>query len=270
MRNIKAVMILVLVGLLAVPTITQSDLLPNTPYVNDGTMRRIYTPILMYHYISELPADADDIRVGLTVTPQQFYEHINYLNVTNHHTITMTDLDEALRYGTSLPENPIILTFDDGYMDHYVTAAPILNQFGLTGTFFVITSFADNNRAGYISWEQIEDLHNQGMEIEPHTKNHADLTNRDFDFLVYEVMGSVESIEQHIGAKSTTLAYPIGRYDQTTLAFMETTPLLRSVTTMPGAYHTSDNYYEMTRIRITPETGVPGLAQLLNFTRAQR
>lgn len=270
MRNIKAIIILVLVGLVAMPASTQSDTTSNMLYVNDGTMRRIYTPILMYHYISELPVDADDIRVGLTVTPQQFYEHINYLNVTHHQTITMADLDEALRYGTSLPENPIILTFDDGYIDHYVTAAPILNQFGLTGTFFVITSFADNNRAGYMSWEQIEDLHNQGMEIEPHTKNHADLTNRDFDFLVYEVMGSVESIEQHIGTTSTTLAYPIGRYDQTTLAFMETTPLLRSVTTMPGAYHTSDNYYEMTRIRITPETGVPGLAQLLNFTRAQR
>ncbi|MCB9459790.1 MAG: polysaccharide deacetylase family protein [Anaerolineaceae bacterium] len=266
MRSKYWFVILLLTSLIAVPARTQSD----ETYINDGTLRRIYTPILMYHYVGELPSDADELRMGLTVSPHQFYEHINYLRVTNHQSISMADLDEALRYGTPLPPNPIILTFDDGYIDHYVTVAPILNQFGFKGTFYVITSFADNNRAGYMNWQQIQDLQNQGMDIEPHTKNHADLSHRDYDFLVYEIMGSVESIEQHLGTTPVTLAYPMGRYDQTTLSFMETTYLSRTVTTMPGAYHTSDNYHEMTRLRITPETGVPGLAQILNVTRAQR
>ncbi|QPC81253.1 polysaccharide deacetylase family protein [Phototrophicus methaneseepsis] len=239
-------------------------------YQTDGTLRRIYTPILMYHYISELPPEADDIRIGLTVLPHQFADHMAYLRDQNYQTISMDQLDEALRYGVSLPQNPIILTFDDGYIDHYTAATPILKQNGFQGIFYVITAFADNNLPGYMNWQQINDIAADGMWIGSHTKNHVELTDRSYDYLVYEILGSLESIEQHTGNYPTTFSYPIGRYDETTLDVVDTTEIKRSVTTFPGAYHTTDNRHEVSRLRVTSDMEAAGLDQMLRFYRDLR
>src|SRR5688500_5862989 len=83
------------------------------------TFRRIYCPILMYHYVSHPPADADAIRLDLTVTPELFAEHLNNLKLAGYSTITMAQLWSALTVGTELPDRPILLTFDDGYADAY-------------------------------------------------------------------------------------------------------------------------------------------------------
>lgn len=230
----------------------------------DGTLRRIRVPILMYHYVSELPPDADRIRTGLTVDPQMFRAHIRYLHDNGFNTISFYDLHYALMYGLPLPANPIILTFDDGHIDHYTVVFPILQEFGFTGTFFIITAFIDNNTPNYMNWSQVIEMSNANMDMEAHTKNHPDLTNRNYDFIVYEILGSIESIESHTNTQSNIFAYPAGRYDEALLEIMQTFPIYRAVTTRTGLYHTTDNYFELPRVRITNETTVPGLAFLLS------
>jgi peptidoglycan/xylan/chitin deacetylase (PgdA/CDA1 family) len=106
---------------------------------DDGTIRRIRVPILMYHYVSPLPPDADDIRAGLTVSPETFRSHIEFLKSEGYETISLYEMNTALEYGLELPEKPIVLTFDDSYTDHYQYVFPVLKEFGYTGTFFVIT-----------------------------------------------------------------------------------------------------------------------------------
>ena len=167
--------------------------------------------------------------------------------------------------GAELPPNPVILTFDDGYAEHYNYVFPLLRDFGMTGTFFVITQFADNNSQNYLTWAQIEEMQAVGMSMEAHTKNHVDLRNRDFDYLVFEIVGSIESIEAHTGNHSRMFAYPVGRYDNSTLAVMASTDVLRAVTTQLGTWQTSDNRLEVPRMRITNETTVSGLIYLLNY-----
>lgn len=230
----------------------------------DGTLRRIRVPILMYHYIEELPTDADDIRQGLTISPTLFREHLTYLKSESYTTIDFAALNRALNQGDVLPFNPVILTFDDSYINHYTIAYPILKDFDMAGTFFVITSALDNNRAGYMTWQQVTEMSDMGMEIATHTKNHIDLRQRDNSLLVYEIMGSLESIQAKIPDYSLALAYPMGRYDSATLNLLATTPLQRAVTTQMGIYATTDNHFELPRIRINPDTTVYGLDRLLN------
>ncbi len=230
----------------------------------DGTLRRIRVPVLMYHYVSELPPNADPIRIGLTVNPQMFRSHIRYLHENGFHTISFDDLHFALMYGLPLPANPVILTFDDGYIDHYSVVFPILQEFGFTGTFFIITAFVDNNTPNYMNWSQVIEMSNANMDIETHTKNHPDLTNRSYDFIVYEILGSIESIESHTNTQPNIFSYPAGRYDESLLGIMQTFPIYRAVTTQAGLYHTTDNYFELPRVRITNETTVRGLAFLLS------
>jgi peptidoglycan/xylan/chitin deacetylase (PgdA/CDA1 family) len=217
----------------------------------------------MYHYISPLPPDADQFRVDLTVEPVLFEAHMNYLKSQGYSAISLYEMDEALRTGSPLPPKPIVLTFDDGYIDHYTSVFPVLKNLGFAGTFFIITGFVDNNYSGYMSWQQINEMANAGMDMEAHTKDHADLRNRDRDFLIYEIVGSIESIDALTGFESHFFAYPSGHYDDTTLDLLHETPIWRALTTENSGFQTTDNQLESPRLRIHGNLGIAGLEQIL-------
>lgn len=229
----------------------------------DGTLRRIRTPILMYHYVSELPPGADATRIDLTVSPSLFRAHMRYLSEQRYQTISLYQLDAALRQGIPLPANPIILAFDDGYIDHYQNVLPILREFEFTGTFFIITARADADDPRYMNWSHIQEMAAAGMSLEAHTKNHVDLRDRSYDFLVYEMLGSMESLAAYTGRRTHMFAYPVGHYDALTLEVGEQLPIWRAVTTQSGTLHTTDNHLEVPRLRIHGYTSVTGLEQIL-------
>jgi peptidoglycan/xylan/chitin deacetylase (PgdA/CDA1 family) len=231
---------------------------------NDGTLRRIRVPILMYHYVSLPPANADDLRIELSLDPALFAEHITYLRDNNFQAISLYEISVALRFGHPLPPKPVVLTFDDGHLDHYTHVFPVLRANDFAGTFFVITAYADRRTPGHLTWEHINEMATAGMHIEPHTKNHFDLRNRDRDLLVYEILGSVESIAGHLGRQPVGFAYPAGQYDEAALAVMRQTPLKAAVTTRHGALLTSTEMLEMPRLRVTSGMSAVGLAHLLN------
>jgi peptidoglycan/xylan/chitin deacetylase (PgdA/CDA1 family) len=217
----------------------------------------------MYHYVSELPADADATRIDLTVRPDMFRAHMDYLKTQGYSTISLYQLDDALLNGTPLPPKPIVLTFDDGYIDHYVNVFPILKQYGFTATFFIITGMPDNQIPGYMNWTQIREMADAGMSMEAHTKTHQDLRNRDYSFLVYELLGSIQSLQAYIGHEPHMFAYPVGHYDDTVLGVLKQLGIWRAVTTEHGDTETTDNRLELPRLRVSGDTGVNGLAYLL-------
>jgi peptidoglycan/xylan/chitin deacetylase (PgdA/CDA1 family) len=217
----------------------------------------------MYHYVSDLPEDADDVRTDLTLSPQLFRAHMDTLFYQGFTPVSLYDLDTALLNGTELPPKPVILTFDDGYSDHYTNVFPVLKAYDFTGTFFIITSTADAGDPAHLTWVQIQEMANAGMDMESHTKTHPDLRARDFDFLVYQMLGSMESLQAYTGRASHMFSYPVGRYDDATLSVAGSLPIWRAVTTANGARHTTDNRLELSRLRIHNFTGVTGLLELL-------
>ncbi len=217
----------------------------------------------MYHYISDLPPGADRIRRDLTVTPAIFRTHLQYLKDNGYTTTSFIDLHAALNQGGSLPARPVILTFDDGYTDHYQSAFPLLREFGMTGTFFIITGRVDANDRAYLTWEQVREMANSGMSLEAHTKTHPDLRNRPYEFLVYEILGSIESLTAYTGQRPRVLSYPAGQYDATVLQVVEQAKLSYGVTTQPGRTHSTDNRFEMLRLRVHGNTSAAGLAAIL-------
>lgn len=257
MANIQRILLILLIS--PVGVFAQSGL-ESPP---DYTLRRIKAPILMYHYVSELPPDADPYRVGLTVHPDLFRDHMRFLADEGYQSISLREIDAALVAGHEIPEKSVVLTFDDGHIDHYTTVFPVLKEFGFTGTFFLMTSRMDNRDPVYINWEQAREMAEAGMHIEGHTKNHPDLRERNLEFLVYEIMGSLESIQAHTDYMPNVFAYPGGRYDDTVLRFLESTAIQRAVTTQTGNLHTTSNRFEVTRLRVTNETSVAGLRYLL-------
>ncbi len=91
-------------------------------------------PILMYHHIA-VPPDPRDIRASrLAVPPVQLEEQLAYFQRAGYTTISLDDLAAALRDRAALPDKPVILTFDDGYVDFYTNAYPLLERYNAKAT----------------------------------------------------------------------------------------------------------------------------------------
>lgn len=231
----------------------------------DGTLRQIAVPILMYHYISTPPEDADIYRQDLSVPPEEFRAQMQHLADEGYTTISLYDLNRALRWGTTLPPRPVILTFDDGYRDAYENAFPVLEEFGFTGTFFVITARLDEGHPAYITWEQAQEMATAGMSIESHTKEHPNLISQNEAALYYQIQGSLESIAAHTGQSVRIFSYPGGRWDTAALDAVRRYGIWAAVVTEGGVEHTTDNLLLLRRVRISGETDLPTFEALVRW-----
>jgi peptidoglycan/xylan/chitin deacetylase (PgdA/CDA1 family) len=102
------------------------------------------------------------------------------------------------------------ITFDDGHVSHHKYAAPLLNEFGFQGTFFVTAGWI-GTRAGYMNWGEVSDLLRQGHAIESHGWSHAFLTCCDDVTLRSELTRSKETIEHRLGTAVRRISMPGGR-----------------------------------------------------------
>lgn len=226
--------------------------------------RTVRVPILMYHYISSPPEGADRYRIDLSVEPAEFRRQMEYLAANGFTTIDFYDLILAITDKQPLPPRPVILTFDDGYRDHYLNAYPILREFGQKGTFFVVTEFADRGFDMYMNWPMLEEMSAAGMRIEPHTKTHVDLRGQDYDFALYQILGSLQTVEAHIGYRPRFFAYPGGTYDDQAIEILQAQGFWGAVTTRNDKMHSFDDRYEWRRLRVRYTTPLAEFADLVN------
>ncbi len=229
----------------------------------DGIVRTARVPILMYHYISEPPADADIYRKDLSVPPGRFESHLHYLQEHGYQTITLDDLLAYLAYGKPLPERPVVLTFDDGYEDNYIHAFPLLRRYGMIGHFFIISDFVSQRRAGYMTWPQIEEMAAAGQRIGSHSRDHPDLKGKSADYLVWQALGGLEAIQEHVGYHPRWISYPAGSYDDQTIAVYRSAHYWGGLSTEQGVTHTLERIFALRRVRIRGTHTAADLAALL-------
>ncbi len=216
----------------------------------------------MYHYISIPPEDADQYRLDLSVSPESFREQMTYLHQQGYNTIDFYDLSRAIADKQELPPNPIIITLDDGYRDNYENAFPVLEEYGMTATFFVVTDFIDRGYPDYLTWPMIDEMVRSGMRFEPHSKSHPDLNGQDREFVIFQLLGSRETLEAHLDHRPRYFAYPSGRYDDQVLAIVEELDYWGAVTTAGGTWHGFNDRFEWTRVRIR---NVTSLGEFVDF-----
>ncbi len=233
----------------------------------DGKTRTASVPILMYHYISTPPVATDKIRVGLSVTPEMFESQVKLLVDNGFTTITLFELYENLATGKALPDKPIVLTFDDGYVDNYEHAFPVLKKYQQTGTFFVLTGPADVKDPAYMSWPMVKEMSDAGMDIQLHSKDHVDLRRRRYEDLVWQIIGGRQSIEGHTGKPVVFMAYPSGKYDSTVMKFLSDNNFWGAVTTVSGRTHSLTDALTWTRIRVAGQLRLSDYAKLLGIPK---
>ena len=119
-------------------------------------------PILMYHSISYEKGNT------VRVPKENFKEQMKYLKDNNYTTLNLDELYIYMKTGKIIPKKPIVITFDDGYKDNYTNAYPILKEFKLKATVFVITDTIDTAK-NYLTSNEIKSMDANNIRIESHT-----------------------------------------------------------------------------------------------------
>lgn len=202
-----------------IPLMTPSEVLSpslvssSTPTASNSSLLAWHIPILMFHHIGDIPANADKIRIGLTVSTATFANDLSILQKKHYHPITFSTLESYLTQHQPLPDKPIMITLDDGYDDNYTNAFPALTKEHFPAIFYIITDKVGTE--GYMTWEQVKDLKQSGQEIGSHTRSHPDLEvisvypNR----LKDELATAKSILEAHGLGPILSLAYPSGKFN---------------------------------------------------------
>ncbi len=231
------------------------------PASSPSPARVVKLPILMFHHTGQPPAGADELRVGLTVSTADLEAQIGYLKQAGYQPVSETQLFHALFEGGALPSKPVMLTFDDGYIDNFEVAAPILQKYGFPATFYIITEKVGTPE--YMSWDQIAELDRRGMDIGSHTASHLDLTTLSAADLRKELAGSAETLKPKLGHPVYWLCYPAGKYDADVIKYSREGGYLLATSTKPGEQQSSDEPFALLRYRVRSDTGLEGFMELV-------
>ena len=208
----------------------------------------ITVPILMYHYVQDLPKTVDRLTYNLTVTPANFSMQMDYLRAHDYHPVTMADLRAYFTGKHTLPSRPVVITFDDGYLDLYTTAFPILRAHDFRAVAYIVTSFVGEPR--YVTAAMIVEMDRDGIEIASHTVDHANIAGKPAGDVTYEVLTSKQWLEKLVGHSVVDFAYPSGRFDYNSERILAATGYSTAVTELESTYHTWATRYAWSRTRV--------------------
>ncbi|MBE6073388.1 MAG: polysaccharide deacetylase family protein [Selenomonas ruminantium] len=198
--------------------------------------------VLNYHKV-------DNTFISLAVRPDDFEAQMKYLSDNGYHTISPDELYDSLAGTGELPENPVLITFDDGYEDNYTNAYPILKKYGFKATIFVITSFLGKDK-NYMTWDQARELDANGISIESHTVDHKSMTDLTDEQLRMELVESKKKAEKELGHPVEYMAYPTGTYNLHIAEMVKEAGYKAAFTIKYGNVDKASNIYALERVPI--------------------
>ena len=224
----------------------------NKPPVNTNakTTKTVYMnknskiPILMYHSISYEKGNT------LRIPKETFREQMKYLKDNNYTTLTLDDLYSYMKTNKNLPKKSIVITFDDGYNDNYTNAYPILKEFNLKATVFVITNAIDKNK-NYLTSNEIKLMDKNNIQIESHTAAHDHLSEISYIADVKTMALAKSKLEVILNRKINYIAYPYGEYNYNTIKAAKKTGYTLAFSTEYGWINKENNIYSLGRIFVS-------------------
>jgi peptidoglycan/xylan/chitin deacetylase (PgdA/CDA1 family) len=176
-----------------------------------------YIPVLTFHAIEDGPS-------VVSYGPDLFGRFMEKLHRSGYRTVRLSDAAGLVRERKPFPEKSFVLTFDDGYRSVYDGAFPVLRKYRMTATVFLTVGDTENRGPQdrlptlggrrMLSWGEIIEMKDAGIDFGAHTVTHPDLTAIDAARMEYEIRGSKEIIENNLGEPVLSFAYPYGLYDE--------------------------------------------------------
>jgi len=216
-------------------------------------------PIFYYHSIGNTGPE--------TLSVWKFKNHLSLIREMGFTPITFAQL---IALNPATDKKYVVLTFDDGLLDNYEIATPILTDYGYNATFFVIPGFdkftrwvnpstskwSDFKKEGFtIPFPSMQANHRQelvelGMEIGSHTMTHPALNKINSAAINDEIMSSKALLEDQLGIQVKSFCYPKGRYNRAVLNCVASTGYSGACTTIPGYFQANTPKFECGRFLV--------------------
>ncbi len=200
-------------------------------------------PVLNYHQINDVDENL------LTVSTSEFETQMAWLEENGYQTITVSELLDFLDGKGSLPERPVLITFDDGYIDNYQCAFPILKKHNMKACIFLISEYV-SLYPNYLTWEQLSEMQSSGIEFGSHTVDHNVLTELSPNSVNHELADSKDLLEKRLKRRIEVLAYPCGFTNEYIKSRVNASGYRAAFTVNLGNVHTGDDLYALNRVPI--------------------
>lgn len=214
-------------------------------------------PILMYHRVAPEGCQAMS---QWRVTPEAFAEQLHYLRDAGYYTIGLETWQQAIATKTPLPGRAILLTFDDGYLDFFTYAHPLLQAYGFSATVFLVAEQVGKSNqwdeiygesVPLMDWEQIRQLQAQGIEFGSHSTTHRPLTALSVPEIVEEGVRSRTILTSKLGRPVCAFAYPYGDFDPVVEHLIGACGYTMGVSCRPGRSKFENSLLALPRIEVS-------------------
>jgi len=176
-------------------------------------------PTLMYHKVGEPPPGSQLAK--LWVSAADFRRQMGHLKRHGYTAMLFAELRDAELGRRTLPDRPVLITFDDGYANNAEVAVPIMREFGMKGNIFLVYETVDRHNSWHdpasepwvrmLTWAAIDEIQRSGIvEFGSHTMRHPNLARIPLDEVRWELFESKKRLEDKLGREMIGFAYPYG------------------------------------------------------------
>lgn len=197
-------------------------------------------PVLMYHHVSPIKGDM------VSVTPSVFEGQMRHIKNAGYQTLSLGEFIGFMEGGFKPERKSVVITFDDGYLDNYIYAYPVLKSYGLKAAVFLVSDWVDKASLVHdkiqviddykkmpltheqtkaladkgalekvsVDWQMVREMEGGSLvEFHSHTKSHRTADRLDRAELIEELSGSKRRIEEMTKRDCPYLCWPKGRYN---------------------------------------------------------
>ncbi len=218
-------------------------------------MLRWAVPILAYHRVGQ--ANGDHVP---TVSAEAFAWQMAYLARHRYTVLDFSEVVERLAQRKPITRKTVAITFDDGYEGTVTIAAPILHRYGFCATVFITPSEVATR--GFMTWEQIAAIAQNGFTIGSHTMHHTYLPMVSLEKARYELSESKRVLEERLHRPVEWLSYPVGGYTTEVQALARELGYRGACTTNRGVSKSTLDLFGLRRIKMTEADRRPWLLRV--------
>lgn len=236
-------------------------------------------PVLMYHHVNPHQGDL------VTLTPREFEGQLRYLKEKRYRSLFLEDLVRFLKGEATFPERTVVLTFDDGYLDNWVYAFPLLARYEIKATLFCVTSWVDQGEcrphAGIasprdlpeipghrssrerlgekgrggdsVNWSELAAMIRSGLiDVQSHTHRHRSVASPEMsrEEIEADLRESRALIRERLQRDSRFLSWPWGEYTPEAAGAARTAGFQALLTTRRGTTCPGDDLFALPRLPV--------------------
>jgi len=210
-------------------------------YISD----KYTVPIMMYHSVDYEYHHVEES--ANVVKPEYFRQHLEWLKKFKYNVVSVEELVEGIKAGRRFPHNTVVITFDDGYVDNYVYAFPILKEYGFPFQLAICSDMI--GKEGFLTWEQVKEMMQRGATVASHSRTHRYLPMLPAADQYDEIANSKKILEEKLGIPIRYFFYPVGGFTDETKKMVKEAGYEAAFTTNRGYDRYNKDVYEIKRIR---------------------